>query len=189
MFIAVLSSIKSQPQDSIITDQMVSNSNLELPTKVVEHRKAILSGRYGNEPINKVVDTLIATEGDELQDVFLALKLRKQETLNPLLGKLDSGTPYEKRKVTKFLRVVRWNDAVPKLLNIATSDEEHELSRISALYTLGSVGNKDVAPSLVPLLNSNRTIMEKELLLRPLHDCITQMQFPLLSHMPIMKIH
>lgn len=122
------------------------------PNYLEEIKRDISEGPDGSKPMGKLIREYMKAEGASLEDKFLALTLRKKEALAYLLSELDTGTAYEKRKITKFLRVVRWNEAVPKLLAIAASDQEHELSRISALYALGSIGNKSVAHALVLLL-------------------------------------
>lgn len=139
------------------------------PNFIDEIRSEIVNGPDGTKPMGVIVSEFIKTEGSSLEDKSLAMALRKQEALPILLQELDTGTPYDKRKVTKFLRMARWNETVPKLLEIATSDQEHELSRIAALHTLGSIGNKSIAQSLVPLLKKdNRGSTEKRIIIATL---------------------
>jgi len=121
-------------------------------TEVIELRKSILDGQHGKKPIREVVDTLISTEGPELQDVYLALALRKQESLPAILDKLKTGGPAAKRKITKLIRYTGLAETSPALLEIILSDNEHELSRIGALYALGAIGDKSAGPVIALLL-------------------------------------
>ncbi len=136
---------------------------------VAELRSAILKGPHGTAPARDLVADFIATEGGRLQGLYVSLALRKHETLPVLLETLDNGAPAEKRKVTKLLRRTRWPEAVPKLLEIASSDTEHPLSRIGALYALGAIGERSAAANIAPLLDRlDRGPTEKRILIATL---------------------
>jgi HEAT repeat protein len=136
---------------------------------LMELRKSILDGPYGKKVIYELVDDLIETEGSQLEEVYLALSLRKQEAVRIVLEKLETGTPAAKRKVTKLLRYGRWPEAVPKLLEVVSSDNEHEISRTGALYALGAIGDRSAGPTIAELLDKpNRSPTEKRIMIATL---------------------
>jgi HEAT repeat protein len=126
------------------------------PATVSELRRSVVEGPYGKMGIRSLVDELIRGKGPPLQQVYLALTLRKQEAVPIILEKLETGGPAVKRKVTKFLRYGRWPEAVPKLLEVASLDDEHEISRIGALYALGAIGKKSTGPAILALIDKPR---------------------------------
>lgn len=136
---------------------------------VVALRLKILQGPYGEKAIHEVVNDLLTAEGVRLQQVYLALAVRKQEAIPIVLEKLETGTPYQKRKISKLLRYGRWPETVPKLLQIASSNGEHEISRIGALYALGAIGKKSAGPTITAFLDEpERGPTEKRIIISTL---------------------
>lgn len=138
-------------------------------TEINEICQSILRGKYGKMPPNQLVNSFLLAEGSTLYEVNIAHVLRKKEVLPVVLKKIQECPPIEKRKITKLLRDVQWPEATSYLLNIVLSDEEHELSRIGALYAIGSIGKKSVGNDILPLLDkSSRGITEKRIIIATL---------------------
>lgn len=136
------------------------------PNQVVELRKRIMEGPYGIQPISKVVDAVILTEGPRLLDAYLAAALRKEEALGEITRRLRDAPPAAKRKLTKLIRYTGFAETAPTLVEILTSDDEHQLSRIGSLYALGAIGNKSVGPTIAKLLDSkSRGPTEKRIMI------------------------
>ena len=137
--------------------------------EVNEISQSVLRGKYGQMSPKQLVNIYLLAEGETLYDVHIAHVLRKQEVLPVIIEKLQECSPIEKRKITKLLRYAKWAEVTPYLLDIALSDEEHELSRIGALYALGSIGNKSVGNDILSLLDKpDRAITEKRIIIATL---------------------
>jgi HEAT repeat protein len=139
------------------------------PAEITELRKSILEGPHGKRDIREVVDDFASAEGSRLEELYPVLAVRKQEAVPTVLEKLKTGTVAEKRKMTKLLRQTRWPEAVPKLLEMATSDKEHEISRIGALYSLGAIGNRAIAARIAEQLDkAGRSTTENRVIISTL---------------------
>jgi len=139
------------------------------PNIIASLRKKALESPHGKRAIREVVDEFASSEGDQLEELYSVLAVRKNEAVPEVIRKLDTGTVPEKRKMTKLLRQTRWPEAVPKLLAIAASDKENEISRIGALYSLGAIGNRSIAARIAEQLDkSDRSITEKRVIISTL---------------------
>jgi HEAT repeat protein len=119
-----------------------------------QHRLALLHSHYGTDRIEDLLHALAETPGGpEIQIIYQALALRKQETLPVIRERLRTGEMWEKHMLTKFLRVCPSPEAKPELLALARNDAEHWLPRQGALYALGSLGDASVGPDVVRILN------------------------------------
>jgi len=130
---------------------------------------------------------MLEAEGGDLEQLYLTLALRKTEAFPVVREILLTGQPHHQRKVTKLLRYVGWAEAVPALLEVARSEEQHELARIGSLYALAAIGEKSVAPEMRTLLEKpGRRSTEKRILIALLarlgyHEGIAAMR-PYLDH-------
>ena len=125
-------------------------------------RQSIIDGPYGRMPIEELVQHVPKTQGYSLERAYLALALRKEEALPVVLETLRAGPPQEQRAMTKVLRYLGWSEAVPALIEVATSDTGHPLARTGSLYALGAIGDQAAGPALVRALqNAQRSLTEK----------------------------
>ncbi len=124
------------------------------PEALLERQRSlILSSRYGTAPIRDVLRELSeATGGPEVQLIFQALALRKNEALPVVRERLRAGAMYEKHLLTKFLRLCPWPETRPELLALAGESGAQWLPRQGALYALGALGDVSVGPEVVAIL-------------------------------------
>lgn len=120
-----------------------------------KHRSMLLKSRYGTVSIEELLRTLVETPGGpEIQLIFQALALRKQEALPVVKERLRRGEMWEKHMLTKFLRICPWQEAKAELLALALNETEHWLPRQGALYALGSLVDASIGSDVVVILNS-----------------------------------
>jgi hypothetical protein len=120
-----------------------------------QYRLAILNGRFGQMPIEELLSALTETQGGrDVQLIFQALALRKQEALPLVKEKLRTGSMWEKRMLTKFLGLCPWPETKDELLAVVGARNEHWLPRQGALYALGALGESSVGPEVLTILNS-----------------------------------
>lgn len=130
-----------------------TNAPASAETLLARHRSLILSSRYGTAPIRGVLRELSeATGGPDVQLIFQALALRKNEALPVVKERLRTGAMYEKHLLTKFLRLCPWPETKPELLALAGERGEQWLPRQGALYALGALGDVSVGPEVVAIL-------------------------------------
>lgn len=135
------------------TSASVADRDTERP--LGRHRSAILNSAYGKAPIADVIRALGEPPGGpEIQSIFQALALRKEEALPIVQARLRTGEMWEKYMLTKFLRLCPWPETQPELLALATAKTEHWLPRQGALYALGSLGDAAAGPAAVAVLSA-----------------------------------
>ena len=183
--------------EQIVADQTFDNlpevppeTLVDEPNGVTRLRESIQAGPIGRMTPDAVVEAFLATEGSQLHDLQVALSIRKYEVLPLIYDKLQTGNALEKRKITKLLRYGDWQELAPVLVEMAISDDEHELSRIGALYALGAAGNTvdtTVGRDISSILDkTNRSIVEKRTAISTLarigyREAVPQIE-PFLSH-------
>jgi len=138
------------------TTAIVSSLSLAVPATALEqHRSAILRSRYGTAPIEDLLRRLVETPGGpDIQLIYQALAMRKQEALPLVEERLRAGEMWEKHMLTKFLRLCPWPETKDELLTLATSEAERWLPRQGALHALGSLGDASVGPAVAGILNT-----------------------------------
>jgi HEAT repeat protein len=120
-----------------------------------QYRVAVLQSKYGKATIGDLIRTLVETPGGpNIQLIYQALALRKEEALPVIKERLRTGEIWEKHMLTKFLRICPWQEAKAELLALARNDTENWLPRQGALYALGSVGDASVGSEVILILNS-----------------------------------
>lgn len=141
------------------TTAVVSSLSLAVPATALEqHRSAILRSRYGTASIEDLLRGLVETPGGpDMQLIYQALAMRKQEALPLVEERLRTGEMWEKHMLTKFLRICPWPETKDELLSLARSVTEHWLPRQGALYALGSLGDASIGPDVVVILNTPAT--------------------------------
>ncbi len=124
------------------------------PAALLErHRSLVLHSPFGTAPIREVLQALgEASGGPEVQWLFQALALRKDEALPLVKERLRAGGMYEKHMLTKFLRSCPWPETKPELLALAQARGEDWLPRQGALYALGALGDVSAGPGIVAIL-------------------------------------
>jgi len=116
-------------------------------------RTLILNGRFGTAPIGDVLRELNeVTGGPDVQLIFQALALRKQEALPLVKDRLRTGEMFEKHMLTKFLRLCPWPETKPELVALASETGEQWLPRQGALYALGSLCDVTVGSEVAAIL-------------------------------------
>jgi len=123
-----------------------------------QHRLMLLNSRYGKIPIEDLLQALVNTPGGpDVQIIFQALALRKQEALPIIKTHLRDGEVWEKHLLTKFLRLCPWPETKEELLSLTRAENGHWLPRQGAVYALGSLGDVTVGPDVLEVLNSPKT--------------------------------
>ncbi|MCX7044085.1 MAG: HEAT repeat domain-containing protein [Candidatus Sumerlaeota bacterium] len=113
----------------------------------------VMNGRYGKAPIEDVVKALREISGGpDIQDVFMALCVRKKEALPLIKEKMKTGDIQEKQMITKLLRYSPWAETYPELIEMATAQDTHYLSRTGALYALGAMDRASAGPEIEKIL-------------------------------------
>jgi hypothetical protein len=141
----------SLPQDR-------TNSPRTSPASLAQHRLMLLNSRYGKMPIGDLLQALGKTPGGpDVQIIFQALALRKQEALPIIKARLREGEVWEKNLLTKFLRLCPWPETRDDLLALTRAENGHWLPRQGAVYALGSLGDATVGPDVLQVLNSPET--------------------------------
>ena len=135
-----------------------TNSARTAPASLAQHRTMLLNSRYGKGRIEDLLEALIkAPGGPDVQIMFQALALRKQEALPIIKTRLRKGEVWEKHLLTKFLRLCPWPEAREELLALTRAENGHWLPRQGAVYALGSLGDVTVGPDVLLVLNSPKT--------------------------------
>jgi len=130
-----------------------TNAPANAETLLARHRSLILSSRYGTAPSREVLRELSeATGGPDVQLIFQALALRKNEALPVVRERLRAGAMYETHLLPKFLRLCPWPETKPELLALAGESGEQWLPRQGALYALGALGDVSVGPEVAGIL-------------------------------------
>jgi len=107
-----------------------TNAPANAETLLARHRSLILSSRYGTAPSREVLRELSeATGGPDVQLIFQALALRKNEALPVVRERLRAGAMYETHLLPKFLRLCPWPETKPELLALAGESGEQWLPR------------------------------------------------------------
>jgi len=162
--LAIASVISSFFAVAIPTLMAQSQAETTLPAQesVAALQRSIMEGPRGKMTIEQLVGTVVTSQELGLERTYLALALRKAEALPIVRDRLQSGSPYEKRAMTKLVRYLGWPEAFSSLVKTVTSDTEHPIARIGALYTLGAIGDKSAGPVLINVLgNAKRNLTEK----------------------------
>ena len=113
----------------------------------------VMKGRYGKAPIEDVVKALRDVSGGPgIQDVFMALCVRKKEALPLIRGEMKTGDIQEKQMITKLLRYSPWAETYPELIEMATAKDMHYQARAGALYALGAMDRPSAGPEIEKIL-------------------------------------
>ena len=155
-------SVADQTSDNL--PEVPPGTLLNEPNIVTRLRESIQTGPYGQISPKALVDVFVTAEGSQLQDLYVALSVRKYEVLPLIFDKLQTGSAAEKRKVTKLLRHGNWQELAPVLVELALSDNEHEVSRVGALYALGATGERALGGDIATILDKpDRSLLEKRI--------------------------
>ena len=142
-----------------------NSSAVQSSSDAFEHyRLVLLQSRYGTNRIEDLLQALVETPGGpEIQLIFQALALRKQEALPIIKARLQTGAMWEKHMLTKFLRLCPWPETKDELLALAQSETEHWLPRQGAVFALGALGDASAGPAVAAVLNSPKVTVNLQM--------------------------
>jgi len=120
---------------------------------VVALREAVRTSPYAGMGAAPLLEAFLGAEGEAARLACAAMALRKDESLPAILEALRDGPVLRQHKVTKLVRYLRWREAVPALLEVASSDEAHWVARLGCLHALGATGDASAAPRVAALLD------------------------------------
>jgi len=136
------------PTSPVLNTQQAPASSL-----LEQHQAKIRAGLYGKAPIADLIRALDEVSGGpDIQSLFQALTLRKEEALPLVKAGLLSGSMIQKHMISKLLRYSPWPETKPELIALARSGADHWLPRQGALYALGALGEVSAAPEVAGIL-------------------------------------